>query len=94
MITIGTRQHFLDKMTPAEYAAEPFKTAWHWYYLSTVAVMHACIMMLVNIFACWVSPRRRWWACVLKVIVSRRRRRRRRRRCGPSNTPRPTSGSH
>ena len=65
MITIAVRQHFIER---GNYLSSFFDWGSLWYYLSTVALTHATVMVLYQLASLWVSPRRRWWVAALKIL--------------------------
>ena len=40
-------------------ADDPPIATWNWFYFSSVALTHSCMMAMITLLRVWVSPRRR-----------------------------------
>ena len=69
MIVIATRSSTIDALTQQARDADPYATPLHWFYLSTVALTHACLMLPALLAGLWVQPSRRRPAALLATLA-------------------------
>ena len=50
-------------------ADDPPIATWNWFYYSSVALTHSCMMAMITLLRVWVSPRRRLTGAIVKVSL-------------------------
>ena len=56
LIVIAFRSASIEALSPSERESDRYATPFHWFYLSTVALTHASLMLPALLAGIWVQP--------------------------------------
>ena len=69
LIVIAFRSASIEALPQSERDNDRYATPFHWFYLSTVALTHACLMLPALLAGIWVQPSRRRPAALLSTLA-------------------------